>query len=45
MLEDWKESEFYWKMDTKLGTLTPVSPVLNSSTPNKMKKMMLLKVR
>lgn len=45
MLEDWKESEFYWKKDTELGALAPVSPALNSSTPDKMKKLILLKVR
>lgn len=45
MLEDWKESEFYWKRDSELGALAPVSPVLNSSTLDKMKKIMLLKVK
>lgn len=30
MLGDWKESEFYWKRDTELGALAPVSSVLNS---------------
>lgn len=45
MLEDWKESGFYWKRDIELRTLAPVSPVLNISTLDKMKKLMLLKVR